>query len=283
MLNKMIILVVVMILCPISTSALSQDIKAKTEDGTEVILLPDGTWDYVRNEEPQTLPSSIKTQKPKTLLKGKRGTYGIRIDEDKWRMSEFTFDPEAEFKFAHAAGNAYAKIVDEKMRIPFEQLKNVAFESIKKEAPDVKITFEETRSIHGIGVLYLKMEGTIQSIPSVFLGYYYAGEAGTIQIITYAAKNLIDEFEDDFIEFLDGFEVYTPSQREIILADGSTYSGSIVNAKMHGSGTYTWPNGDQYVGEFTENRASGGWFYKSGGRTVWCYQDEHGIWIIKEH
>jgi hypothetical protein len=283
MLNKMIILVLVMMLYPISISALSQDIKAKTEDGMEVILLPDGTWEYVRNEEPQSLLSRIKTQQSKTLLKGKRGTYGIWIDENKWRMSEVTFDPEAEFNFVHTAGNGYAMVIDKIVYMPFEQLKNVALENIKKVAPDVKITFEEKRSINGNEVLSLKMEGTIQSIPSVFLGYYYAGEAGTIQIITYAAKNLIDAFEVDFIEFLGGFEVYTPSHREINLADGSKYKGSIVKGKMHGSGTYTWPNGDQYVGEFIENRASGGWFYKSGGRTVWCYQDEHGIWIIKEH
>jgi hypothetical protein len=282
MVKTMIILVFVLMLSPISTYALSQSLKAKTEDGTDVMLLPDGTWEYVMTEEPQSLPSSSKSQGPKTVIKGKRGTYGIWFDKNMWRMLNVTFDPAAEFSFAHTTGNGYAKVIDEMAYRPFEQLKNVALENIKETAPDAKIIFEEKRSINGNDVLYMKIEGTVQSIPSAFLGYYYAGEAGTIQIITYAANDVIDTLEPDCIELLNGFEVYTPSYREINLADGSKYKGSIVNGKMHGSGTYTWPNGDQYVGDFTENRASGGWFYKSGGRTVWCYQDEQGIWIIKE-
>jgi hypothetical protein len=278
----MTILVLVMMLCSISTSVLSQNIRAKTEDGKEVILLSDGTWEHVTPEEPLPSLSHSNPQGSKRLLKGKRGTYGIWIDEDKWRMSNVTFDPAAEFGFAHTAGNVYAMVIDANLYMPFEQLKNVALENIQKEAPDAKITFEEKRSIKANELFYMTIEGTVQAIPSVFFGYYYSGEAGTIQIITYAAKDLIDDFESDFIEFFNGFEVYTPSHREISFADGSTYSGSIVNGKMHGSGTYTWLNGDQYVGEFTENRASGGWLNKSGGRTVWCYQEEHGIWIIEE-
>ena len=84
-------------------------------------------------------------------------------------------------------------------------------------------------------MLYITIEGTIQTIPFVFFGYSYTDEAGTIQIITYAAKDLIDNFESDLIEFFNGFEVYTPSQHEINFADGSTYCGSVVNGKMHGS------------------------------------------------
>ena len=53
---------------------------------------------------------------------------------------------------------------------------------------------------------------------------------------------------------------YIPSYWEINLFDGSKYKGSIINGKMHGFGTYTWPNGDQYIGDFAENRVSNGWF-----------------------
>jgi hypothetical protein len=283
MVKTIIILVVVIMLCSISTFSPCQSLKAKTEDGTGVKLLPDGTWEYETTEEPQSLPSGSTAQRAKTVIKGKRGTYGIWIDEDKWRMLEVSSDPAAELSFSHTTGNGYAMVIDEMAYRPFEELRSVALENIKKTAPDAKITYEEKRSSNGTTVLYLKIEGTVQSIPTTFLGYYYSGEAGTIQIVTYAAQDVIDTLEPDCMEFLSGFELYTPTYREINLTDGSKYKGSIVNGKMHGSGTYTWPNGDQYVGEFIENRASGGWLYKSDGRTVWCYQDEQGIWIIKEH
>ena len=88
-------------------------------------------------------------------------------------------------------------------------------------------------------------------------------------------------------------------------ADGSKYSGDIVNGKRHGLGIYfwptghkymgewrhskihgrgifIWPNGNKYIGEFKNNRASGGWLYKTNGRKTWAYQDLEGRWIIQE-
>jgi hypothetical protein len=282
MINKIIILVLVCIFCLIITPIHSQDIKAKTEDGKEVILHPNGTWTYLTTDEPQFPSPNIKPQSSKKLIKGKRGAYGIWIDESKWRISEVRFNPMAEFCFVHTAGEGYAMIIDDGIQMSLEQLKTIALENAKKAAPDVKITVEKKRFINNTEILYMQMGGTVQSIPFTYMGYYYTGEAGTIQIITYSAKDLIDEFESDFIDFLNGFEVYPASRREISFVDGSTYTGNIINGKMHGYGTYTWPNGDKYVGEFTDNRASGGWFYKSDGRKVWCQQDSNGIWIIQE-
>lgn len=282
MLNTRIIVVLVMMFCSYGTSVFSQNINVKTEDGKEIILLSDGTWEQVRTEEPPASPLNSNPQQSKILIKGKRGTYGIWIDEDKWRMSNAIFDPTAEFTFEHSTGNVYAMVIAETSYIPFAQLGNIALENVKRTARNAQITCKEKRSINANEMLYITIEGTIQTIPFVFFGYSYSDEAGTIQIITYAAKDLIDNFESDLIEFFNGFEVYTPSQREISFADGSTYIGGVVNGKMHGSGTYTWPNGDQYVGEFTDNRATGGWLNTSGDRTVWCCQDEHGIWIIEE-
>ena len=72
------------------------------------------------------------------------------------------------------------------------------------------------------------------------------------------------------------------SQREINYPDGSKYEGDIINGMKQGQGTYTWPDGNKYVGEFKDDRASGGWLYKSDGSKSWCYQDNEGKWIIKE-
>jgi hypothetical protein len=282
MIKKMLILVFLLMLYPSITPVHSQEIKAKTEDGKDVILYPDGTWHYLKAAEPQSLPPDIKPQPSKKLIKGKRGVYGIWIDENKWRISEDKFNPAAEFCFAHTGRDAYAMIIDETIQMPLEVLKNAALESTKKTAPDAQIIFEEKRTINTNEVLYMKMKGTVQSIPFTYLGYYYAGKAGTIQLITYTAQDLFDKFEADFIDFLNGFEVNTPSQREINFADGSKYMGNILNGKMHGQGTYIWANGDKYVGEFADNRATGGWFYKSDGRKAWCHQDEKGIWAIKK-
>jgi len=69
---------------------------------------------------------------------------------------------------------------------------------------------------------------------------------------------------------------------KITYEDGSKYIGNILDGKRHGQGTYIWPSGDKYVGEWINNIAIGGWFYKTTGRKVWVYEDSEGKWIIKD-
>jgi tetratricopeptide (TPR) repeat protein len=71
-------------------------------------------------------------------------------------------------------------------------------------------------------------------------------------------------------------------QREITYDNGSKYIGYILDGKRHGQGTYIWPDGRKYVGEWRENRAIGGWFYRTNGQKVWVYQDAEGKWVVKE-
>ena len=69
---------------------------------------------------------------------------------------------------------------------------------------------------------------------------------------------------------------------KVTYADGSKYLGHILNGKRHGQGTYIWPSGAKYVGEWINNRAIGGWFYKTADKKGWVYQDADGKWIVKD-
>jgi hypothetical protein len=165
--------------------------------------------------------------------------------------------------------------------MPMDMLKTMAWENVKKTVPDVHITDEGKKMINNNEVLYMKMEGTSQMKPVTYLGYYYTGNGGTIQVITYAAKDIFAKVEPDMVEFLNGLIIGGPAQQEINFADGSKYIGNVVNGKMQGFGTYIWSTGDKYVGEFADNKATGGWFYKTDGRKVQCHQDENGAWVIQ--
>jgi hypothetical protein len=297
MMKKIIIVLSIGMFCLSITPAHSQQIKAKTEDGKDVILYPNGTWQFVKTEEPPPPPASGKTQPPpaqappatpgmtpagaKKVVTGKRGTYELRYDETKWKVAQIKFNPAAEFCFIHTAGDAYAMIIDETMQMPLDMLKTMAWENVKKTVPDVHITDEGKKTINNNEVLYMKMEGTSQMKPVTYLGYYYTGNGGTIQLITYAAQDILTKIETDMVDFLNGFAMENPAQQEIKFADGSQYIGTVVNGKMQGFGTYIWTSGDKYIGEFTDNKATGGWFYKSDGRKAWCHQDENGVWVIR--
>jgi hypothetical protein len=41
----------------------------------------------------------------------------------------------------------------------------------------------------------------------VYCGYFYAGENGTVQVVTSPAKNLFAEYESRFMEFLNGLTI----------------------------------------------------------------------------
>ena len=85
------------------------------------------------------------------------------------------------------------------------------------------------------------------------------------------------------------------------LPDGSKYSGSFKDGKMHGQGTKTYPDGSKYVGEWKDGKrhGQGRFTYADGsayigefiagkeqgsgeciskdGSTVSCFVKEHGL------
>ena len=88
-----------------------------------------------------------------------------------------------------------------------ESLKKAAVANAKKVALDVKIASEEKRVVNGKEVLFLKFTATMQGTPYISCGYYYCGSERILQVVTYTASNLFDEFEQDFDDFLNGTRV----------------------------------------------------------------------------
>ena len=88
-----------------------------------------------------------------------------------------------------------------------EALRTIALDNGKEAAPDIKVVKEDRRVVNGKEILFMQLEGTITGIPFTYLGYYYAGPAGTIQTLTMTGQNLLDEYRGDMMEFLNGFTV----------------------------------------------------------------------------
>ncbi|MDP7260959.1 MAG: hypothetical protein QGI80_03250 [archaeon] len=61
-------------------------------------------------------------------------------------------------------------------------------------------------------------------------------------------------------------------------SNGNKYVGEWKGDNMHGQGTYTWPNGDKYVGVWKDGRETGGWYYWADGSKKWSYRDSAGNW-----
>ena len=191
----------------------SQEITATTAEGRDVILNPNGTWQYAEEVETPSQPDSGLPQffRPKSatvLLKGKRVTYGLWYDRSKWIPDQDIDNASAEFELTHVEGDRYVVIIPERIQIPLETLRIAAIANAKKVAPDTRISFEEKRIVNDRKILCLKMDATIQGIPVSYINYYYSGKAGAVQLMTYTGQNLVEEYQSDIMDLLNGFEIY---------------------------------------------------------------------------
>jgi hypothetical protein len=192
---------------------LQAQMKAITESGDEVLLNQDGTWIYTKDKSAETKAIKIndhnfsKSNKSSFLVKSKKLNIGIWMDPKEWKFQKAPENEAAEFQFQKKDEDIYAMLISEKIEVPIEKLKEIAFSNAQGAAPDVVITQEEYRNVNGIQVLMMQMTGTIQGIKFVYFGYYYSNTNGTIQFLTYTSQNLFQNYKEDMEDLLNGFVV----------------------------------------------------------------------------
>lgn len=184
--------------------------KAITETGEEVILFDDGTWklqheDEKVEQETPTNPFKYKKDKESTfLLKSNKFNVGFWLNPKIWSFKKATEESEAEYKLQLKSGDIYGMIITEKVEIPLETLKTIALDNGKAAAPDLKIVKEEYRTVNDIKVLLLQMNGTIKGIKFSYYGYYFSNANGTVQLITYSSKKILENNQTKIEELLNG-------------------------------------------------------------------------------
>jgi hypothetical protein len=185
-----------------------QPVTATTDSGQAVLLYPDGTWKYKEKSSPpvanQKSYSKPSTATEKVALN--QGKIIINFDPEKWKQDMRPQEP-GSCSFTFSAGDGFAKVIGERIQMPLATLKHAALENARQAARDARVVSEEKRLINGREVLYLQMKGTVEGIPLVYLGYYYSGKEGSVQVITFTAENLFEEFRKEFEGFMNGLEI----------------------------------------------------------------------------
>jgi hypothetical protein len=182
-------------------------IEATTESGKQVILYTDGTWAYTA-QKPLPMSQGYKFSRSteateKAALMG--GRYALFFNPQKWK--HYAVQEQGRLAWRHREGDGYAMVLQERIEIPLGTLRNIALANAQEAAPDAQVTFEGKRQVNGTELLCLQIKGTIQGVAFTYLGYYYSSNYGTVQILTYTAQNLFEEFQNEFEEFLNGFAV----------------------------------------------------------------------------
>ncbi len=176
------------------------EISATTDSGRKVILKEDGTWRYR-----ESLTVTKKSDPLNAKLELVRGKAAVFYNPDKWKdIKEVS---PGRYELNHQSGEVNALIIAERLQVTLDALRTTALNNGKEVAPDMKVVKEDRRAVNGKEILFMQLEGTISGFLFSYLGYYYAGPAGTIQTLTYTSQNLLEEYKGDMMEFLNGFVV----------------------------------------------------------------------------
>ena len=140
------------------------------------------------------------------MLKSSKTHAAFWIDPKKWTFKKNENGHEsAEYTFTVKGSDLYAMVISEQLEIKLEDLVDIAVSNARGAAPDIKVTKKEYRMVNEHKVIYMEMEGTIQSIRFTYLGYYYSDSFGSTQYLTYTGSSLVQKYRQDIDNFLNGF------------------------------------------------------------------------------
>jgi hypothetical protein len=189
--------------------AISQ-INAVTENGYQIQVFDDGTWKYVDstlNEKRfiKKNDSVFKVPKNSTLnVSSKVVDINIMFDEKDWYCNASPDEDVTEFLFNHKNVEIYGILIPEKNTIPLENLRNIALINARDNVNNLNILKEEYRLVNDLKVLYLCFEGEVEKMQLLYNYYFYSGEDGIAQLITYAHKNVAINHQDTIFKLLNG-------------------------------------------------------------------------------
>ncbi len=161
------------------------------------------TWSQLGQHTKATAPWAGAQSVP-GLLKINRNI-SLKYDANLWKQTASHND--GEFVLLHSSGDGHALVIAEPVAVPLASLEDVALANAQAADPQAKVVFRDKRRVNGAVLYFLKIEANVDTVPMVYCGYFYAGENGTVQAVTYTAKTLLPEYEKEFMDFLNGFVV----------------------------------------------------------------------------
>lgn len=192
---------------------LQAQIKAITEYGDDVILMPDKTWKYKEDHKNKDIPTSKAEYKrsPSATQFYKSdicSPFGFYVNESVWKkMNSPSEDVEIAMQLRY--GNAFLSFIAEKLPLTIEALRQTIIYNAESVAPDLQILKEEFRVVNGHKVLMIQMKGTIHGISFIYMGYYYVDGENAIQLLTYTNEATFTKFQKETEELLNGFDRLT--------------------------------------------------------------------------
>jgi hypothetical protein len=130
------------------------------------------------------------------------GAARLRYNSSKWVAKEG--EKPGIWELVHKKGDAYAKFIVERIEIPLNSLVDLAFEQIRTKDGSASIISQENRIISGVPVRVVRYSVAPKGVPMTFVGCYYGGKLGAVQVIAFTGRQLFGEYQADFDELFAG-------------------------------------------------------------------------------
>lgn len=161
-------------------------------------------WSQLGPHTKRTPPWPGATGSVPGLLKIDRNV-SLKYDPDQWRPTAPHSD--GQFAFSHSSGGGNALVISERTAVPLDSIEDVALANAQSVDPHASVVFRHRTWVNGVAFWFLKIEATVGAIPVVYWGYFYVGEGGTVQVVTYTEKSRLPEYGQGFTDFLNGLTV----------------------------------------------------------------------------
>lgn len=171
------------------------------------LLADDLAADSVADEtfSPLSGPPQGRQMESIPLLSG-YATLGY--DASQWRsVAAPTADGYQSQNFQHANGEVFFRVVTERSELPLTSMPEIALTNAKTADPNAKVVRKGWRTVNGARVLVLQIDATYGGVPIVFLGHYYSDKAGTIQVVGWFTRNLLDQHRGTIDSVVSGFQI----------------------------------------------------------------------------
>lgn len=203
---KHVLLTAIILLGFLSVKA---QMRGVTEFGEPILLYDDGTWEYSTDstetaEIPVNLTPFFKSKASTKLYKSEKLNIGVYVDPSKWILEDKNEGDVAEFTLRMKNEDLYAIVINEKLDVSLENMREVALMNGRSVAPDLVLDAQEMRTVNGLQVLMLQMTGTIQGMKFKYYNYYFTSSEGSTQFLTYCSADMFPNYKNDMEVLLNG-------------------------------------------------------------------------------
>jgi hypothetical protein len=181
--------------------ALAQDLRAITEDGRKVLLMPDGKWRFDKNTRATPAGQSPFITRVKN--------FSVNFDENYWVLQ--TPKPEEDFNkrvFKHRALPLYAMVIADEIPLETASMRDTILSNARSSGASIVVLKERSLEYKEKDVRSVRFAVSMrEGMEFVFETHYYGSDIGNIQVTCYTAQSLFFKYEPDCQKFLSGLSI----------------------------------------------------------------------------